>query len=113
MTGHLLTAAAAVEALACLIGHASTRPSRRRSTSTSPIPSATSATSPTRPGRTGPRGRVQLVRLRRQQYLPGIGRRVTPANTLQFRPTDSFVRISKMEDNWPSARRRSGNVPTR
>ena len=48
MTGHLLTAAAAVEALACLVAHGAGRPSRRRSTSTIPTPSVIFAMSPTR-----------------------------------------------------------------
>ena len=51
MTGHLLTAAAAVEALACLVGHGTRTPAADDQSATIPIPSAICATSPTRPGR--------------------------------------------------------------
>ena len=71
MTGHLLTAAAAVEALACLVAmeRGAVPPTINLD---DPDPDCPPLPRPQRgPPAPGARGRVQFVRLRRQQHLSG------------------------------------------
>ena len=85
MTGHLLTAAAAVEALACLAAmDRGAVPPTINLDDPDPECNLCHVPNEARPARVK-RRRLQLVRLRRQQHLPGVTRRLRP-RTKPFRP---------------------------
>ena len=87
MTGHLLTAAAAVEALACVVAmERQALPPTINLDDPDPECDLCHVANEARPG-TVRRSRIQLVRLWRQQYLSGIESRLTnrPATPLALR----------------------------